>query len=592
MTRALPLDADAGALPTPPQRHDGIAQTACVLLFLTLCLATGAVWEPTHDEGVAWRQAIGHLWLPAPAAPASIQSLYAVLGGATERGASDVFDALMVRGGMHPPAYYLMLHWWTDAVGTSRLALNAPAYLFGVFSLFGIYRLTRRLVPISSAPIWAMALLSLSPWFVGFTNLAKPYAITICLSLWASCALLAMQADTKRTPLWRALFVALSLLGLYSIYHYAFVIAWQGTLALLLAWRRPDRNRELRKLALMGLAIAVGFAPWLPRLVTHLEISAADSHYFSGAVPLSEWPELLFGMLRIFGLGEALRAVASEALQRAWLLLALATVPLAAYSLTRAGTPAALAADRHARLYWISLPLLPLAIVLGDLWRETHTLFISKLSFGLFPLGLIFIVRAWHALPWKPLRWLGLGAWALLFATASMSSIYSRATAITPFEAVAHSLMENDSAAHLVVLSSKAQGYVIPLLLTAQGLGVENVRVATAPAAKLWSTLERAAADPSIERVSLVDLAVTYRPQDIWRAKRLHALRGRAEAAGWRVANLSPGFGLQSRELPRLRWSPASAGNPGKTLVLSELANVKYYSMEVAGNPGAIRMRP
>lgn len=582
----------ASALGSVPRRRDGVPQTGCVLLYLMLCLGTGLAWEPTHDEGVAWRQAIGHLWLPAPEHAAPMSRLYATLDGATERSATDVFDALMVRGGMHPPAYYLLLHWWTDLVGTSRLALDAPAYAFGVLSLLGIYRLTRRLVPLPSAPIWSMVLLALSPWFVGFSNLAKPYAITICLSLWASNALLAAHGDARRAALWRALFVLLSVLGLYCIYHYVFVIAWHAGLALLLAWSRPDRRRQLGRVAWMGIAIAAGFAPWLPRLLTHLEISAADSHYFSGSVPLSEWPGLLFGMIRIFALGEALRAVGSESIQKAWLLLALATTPLAVYSSSRRGTPDALARDGDARLYWLSLPLLPLAIGLGDAWRETHTLFISKLSFGLFPIGLIGIVRAWHVLPSTALRSAGLAGWALLFAVGSVSSIYSRATAITPFEAVAHSWRENDSASHLVVLSTKAQGYVIPLLLTARDLGVQNVRVATAPAEKLWNTLEQAAADPSIERVSLVDLAVTYRPQDIWRAGRLQALRARAEAAGWRVASLSPGAGLDSRELPRLSWSQSSAGNRGKTLIVTELANVKYYSMEVAGNPGAIKMRP
>ena len=567
-------------------------QLACVAVYLLLCIGTGLAWEPTHDEGVAWRQAIGQLSLPPPEQAAPIARLYATLDSQTGRSAADVFDALMVRGGMHPPAYYLLLHWWSDVAGTSRIALNAPAYLLGVLSLFGIHRLARRLVPVPNGPIWAMTLMALSPWFIGFSNLAKPYAIVICLSLWGAVALLNASQAGRRAGLWRGLFVALSILGVYSIYHYAFVVVWQGALALLLAWRRPDRQRAVCWVVAMGVAIVAGLAPWAPRLLQHLEISAADPHYFSGLVPLAEWPALIFGMMRIWGLGEALRSVGSELFRDIWTVLAIATAPLAIYAFTPRGRPAAMAEDRDAQLFGGSVLLRPLAIVLGDLWRGTHTLFISKLSFGLFPIVLLVIVRAWHAAPRTWQKTAGLTAWALLFFTGSTASSYSRATSYTPFEAVVESLAEKDTQSHLVLLSSKAQGYVIPLLLTARDARLAKVRVAYAPAEQLWPTLERAAADASIERVTLVDLAVTYRPQDLWRAKTLHALQLRAERASWRVARFSPGVGLKARQLERLRWSPESAGNPGKSLVITELANVKYYSMEVAGNRRAILMRP
>ena len=244
-----------------------------------------------------------------------------------------------------------------------------------------------------------------------------------------------------------------------------------------------------------------------------------------------------------------------------------------------------------AKLFWSSVLGLPLAIVLGDAWRCTHTLFISKLSFPLVPLMLIAIVRGWQVLP-TAFASAGLAAWALLFAVASGSNVYTRAISITPFEAVAHELHTHDSPSHLVVASSKAQGYFIPLLLAARDAGVRELRVGFAPAGRLESLLKKAAADPRVSRVTLVNLAVAYRPQDIWPAEVLHRLRIHAEQAGWRVGVLALGSGLRSRVLPKPKWSHDSLRNPGKTLVLSELANVKYYSMEVAGNPGAIVPRP
>ena len=134
-------------------RVDAGLGAACVLAYLVLCFATGSVWEPSHDEGVAWRQAVGAVQLPPAATPVPAATLYATLDGQAPRSASEVLDALMVRGGLHPPAYYLMLHWWTGWVGTERLALSLPAYLFGVLSLLGIQRLTGRLVSNTLRPL-------------------------------------------------------------------------------------------------------------------------------------------------------------------------------------------------------------------------------------------------------------------------------------------------------------------------------------------------------------------------------------------------------------------------------------------------------
>ena len=76
------------------------------------------------------------------------------------------------------------------------------------------------------------------------------------------------------------------------------------------------------------------------------------------------------------------------------------------------------------------------------------------------------------------------------------------------------------------------------------------------------------------------------------RGGELHLATLHAEQVGWRVGVLAPGSGLNDRVFPKPKWSRESLRNPGKTLVLSELVNVKYYSMEVAGNPGAIKARP
>ena len=75
-----------------------------------------------------------------------------------------------------------------------------------------------------------MLLLAVSPWFVGYSVLLRPYALALCLGLlttWAALEIHVPNATTSQRRLWRVLFVVLSSLGLYTLYHYVFVLAWQ-----------------------------------------------------------------------------------------------------------------------------------------------------------------------------------------------------------------------------------------------------------------------------------------------------------------------------------------------------------------------------
>ena len=160
-----------------PDSTSRLAFAAAAALYLGLAVASGVVWEWEHDEGVSFSQAFGLPKIPGQPEPSRpILETYQRINGQTERRAADVMDALRVGGGMHPPAYYLLLHHWGGWFGTQRLVLRLPIYLAGILSLLAARSMTRRLVN-PRAGTWAMFLLASSPWFIGFSNLARPYAM-------------------------------------------------------------------------------------------------------------------------------------------------------------------------------------------------------------------------------------------------------------------------------------------------------------------------------------------------------------------------------------------------------------------------------
>ena len=65
--------------PEPPRAAGGArrrraALAGAVALYAALCLATALVWEPAHDEGTTWDQAVAHLPL-APGEPVALERL-------------------------------------------------------------------------------------------------------------------------------------------------------------------------------------------------------------------------------------------------------------------------------------------------------------------------------------------------------------------------------------------------------------------------------------------------------------------------------------------------------------------------------------
>ncbi len=511
-----------------------LALLACGLLFVGLAVATTLTWEPCHDEGVTFDQAVGHVALePWPGPSVSISALHRVLAGEAGADLTAVAHALHDRG-MHPPAYYFLINTWVSLLGSSPVALRAPSYGLGLLALVGIWWLARRTVPAAGSGEWAALLLVTSPWFQSIATYARPYCAMVTLTILSTAVLLGLGsgAGRVRTPRGYAAFVVLSVLGLYTLYHYLFVLAAQllWLLALTCFDRGARRGRALGVLVAVGLAIVVGFAPWLPTLERHLSVTGGASWYFTGTVPLSDVPHRLGGLLRRFALGSWAAPARWPLAAHAFLGLAGATSLLLVASFAR---PGPLRGDRPARLFWLLGPTLVGLVYAADLLRGTHTLFVSKVAAGLFPLLVIAVVRAWSRAP----RWagvVGLGLWSLVFAGVTVGEVRERARSESSYESLVAHLRRNDRPDHLVALSTEARGHLVPLLLLSRAAGVENVRVAYVRGPRLVGFARAVCADEDLARLTFVNIDEPKPASPVWTTAALDEVRTLATRAGWK----------------------------------------------------------
>ena len=535
-----------------------------MVVFAVAVLATAASWEPAHDEGVTWTQALGPVVLPdcASRAPVPMGLLFDALGGLPEHGVRDVVESLRSNG-MHPPLYYVLLNGWVRVFGIERYAMVLPALLWGCFALLAMARISERMAPGRGSGGFALALLATSPWFVGYSVFARPYTLVMALALGATWAVLeigAASSGSRRQRRAQWAFVVLSILGLYTLYHYVFVVIWQIVALGLQARKASSTDRRAwASLGWMVAVIAVGFAPWWPVLAAHLERAADTGYYFAGSFPIAQWPAHFGRLLEILLLGQALWSSWAGLLVVFLALLGAVTIPFAILAFR----PAAFRdLAWPARSLWWAALVLPLAIVASDLVRDSHTFFISKTSFALLPLILLLLVRASMEIRPRLLRAGMMAAWALLFAIATVGAIREDIVYTTPSEVVTDVLAGHPDSTHRVLVSTRARGYSVPFLLEARKRGLDAVEVVYAGRADLEACLEAAMNAPDTQQVTLVDFKVPYRPQDHWGELPQQLLASRAGARAWEAVFLDPA-------------DPRVAGSEGAAPWLQKLREVR-----------------
>jgi 4-amino-4-deoxy-L-arabinose transferase-like glycosyltransferase len=164
----------------------------------------------------------------------------------------------------NPPAYFLLLHGWIEAFGTSAFAMRLPSALFSCATVAVVYAIGRILLDRPTA-LLAGLFAALSPVAVFCAQEARAYSLLV---LCDSLAMLALAGYARRLAtagtrswLWLSLFVLAAIGGV--LLHYTsllFIGACFGAIALWLLTARPFPIREALVWIGAGLVIAAATA--------------------------------------------------------------------------------------------------------------------------------------------------------------------------------------------------------------------------------------------------------------------------------------------------------------------------------------------
>jgi uncharacterized membrane protein len=163
---------------------------------------------------------------------------------------------------VHPPLYYIQLHFWMGVVGNSDFALRFNGVLIGILTIASLYAVVRRLVHQDVAK-WVAGFLAISAAAIFYAQQLRMYSLLMLVAIWI-WYMLQMFLTHPHKLRYRIAYLGVMLAFLYS-QGAAFLIFFSTTCYALL-WLGQDivqrREAFLRWLQYQFL-VGVLYIPWL-----------------------------------------------------------------------------------------------------------------------------------------------------------------------------------------------------------------------------------------------------------------------------------------------------------------------------------------
>lgn len=167
----------------------------------------------------------------------------------------------LLRQDASPPLYYLLLHLWTSAFGTSEGQTHLLSLVFALATIPTAFWAGRSLFGRRTG--WACAVLAaVNPFVAVHANDTRMYSLVVLLALVATAAFL--HAFVYRRRAYLPLFALSMVLLLYTHNWGLFFGLGAGAALALAVVASTDRRRLVADAALALIPIAVLYAPWVP----------------------------------------------------------------------------------------------------------------------------------------------------------------------------------------------------------------------------------------------------------------------------------------------------------------------------------------
>ncbi len=220
-----------------------------------------------------------------------------------------------VREDIHPPGYFVILHFAQRIFGDSEWALRLPSAVAGWLCIPAIFLLGRRIYS-SREGLIAALLVAVSWAGVYFSQETRSYSFLILLStvtayLWWG-VMRALREERRLPTLETVAYVVAAVLCAYVHYFGALLVFLQGVALMVLAYR------SFLRVVLVYVPVSLAYLAWVPGMIYQMRNSTAQGAWI-GDASLFLFPKyalFIFGRSELLAL--AATALCAGLLVRAW----------------------------------------------------------------------------------------------------------------------------------------------------------------------------------------------------------------------------------------------------------------------------------
>ncbi|MEM8502138.1 MAG: glycosyltransferase family 39 protein [Cyanobacteria bacterium P01_D01_bin.1] len=255
-----------------PSRHQAWNGAIAFLIALGIVFRISNLAQPVYwvDEVATSMRVSGYTQAEVteqvatglPISVAELQRFQSIRPSAEGTPANRPFANLMrvlAQSPEHAPLYFILARVWAEIFGGSVAAMRSLSVLFGLLGLPAMYGLGKTFTTKATAKM-ATALLAISPFFVAYSQEARPYSLWILLLL-LTTQLLWRSLQSNHWRWWLGYSVCLAL-ALYTSLLTVLVVLGQGLAVLI--WHRRQVGRYVIASAIALLTLL----PWAIVVVT------------------------------------------------------------------------------------------------------------------------------------------------------------------------------------------------------------------------------------------------------------------------------------------------------------------------------------